>query len=270
MPPRRSLSLTVLASGSKGNCIHIDDGETAILIDAGFSCKEITRRMELYNISPKKLSAIILSHEHGDHVTAAGVLSRKFNIPVYGTTGTLNAAGNKTGTLFQRKDITSGVPFAVDRFLIHPFSISHDAADPTGFTISSACAKIGIATDLGIATTLVKAHLMGCHALVLEANHCPDMLDRGPYPWALKQRVKSRAGHLSNTAARDLLGELANPSLSHVILAHLSEKNNLPEKANRIVGEALDQTTTKLFTACQPAPLAPIRLTMPAARPLCA
>lgn len=255
-----ALTLTVLASGSRGNCLHIDDGETAILVDAGFSCKELFRRMESTGICPQRLSAIVLSHEHTDHVSAAGVLSRKLKIPVYGTSGTLDAAKTRTGELACRRDITCGVPFAIGGFLIHPFSISHDAADPTGFTVSRDQIKIGIATDLGVATTLIKNHLKTCNALVLEANHCPELLDKGPYPWALKQRVKSRTGHLSNENARDLLGEVIHDQLSHVILAHLSEENNQPERACRVVGEALAGTQTRLHTAGQLSPLPAIRI----------
>ncbi|TYT74822.1 MBL fold metallo-hydrolase [Desulfobotulus mexicanus] len=261
IPSSPFLSLTVLASGSRGNCICIESEETAILVDAGFSCKELLRRMDITGLSPEKLSGIVLSHEHSDHVTGAGVLSRKFQIPVYGTSGTLDAAKNKTGILHRRKDITCGVPFAVGDLLIHPFSISHDAADPTGFTVSSGGVKIGIATDLGIATSLVKNHLKGCHALVLEANHCPAMLEKGPYPWSLKQRVKGRTGHLSNANARDLLGEIIHPALSCVVIAHISEKNNTPEKAGSVVAEALKSSRAKLVTACQQSPTDPIRLT---------
>ncbi|TWI66051.1 phosphoribosyl 1,2-cyclic phosphodiesterase [Desulfobotulus alkaliphilus] len=261
LPSCPSLSLTVLASGSRGNCIYIESEETAILVDAGFSCKELLRRMDMKGLLPEKLSALVLSHEHSDHVTGAGVLSRKLHLPVYGTSGTLDAAKNKTGVLHRRKDITCGVPFAVGDLLIHPFSISHDASDPAGFTVSSGGLKIGIATDLGIATTLVKNHLKGCHALVLEANHCPVMLENGPYPWSLKQRVKGRTGHLSNGDARDLLGEIIHPALSSVVIAHISEKNNTPEKAGAVVAEALKNSRAKLVTACQQRPADPIRLT---------
>lgn len=254
------LSFTVLASGSKGNCIHVDDGETSLLLDAGLSGKEILVRMREKGLFPEKLSAIILSHEHTDHVSAAGVLSRKLKIPVYGTQGTLEGAKPKTGEIALAREITAGLPFALGSVLIHPFSISHDAADPTGFTFCAHGVKLGIATDLGVATTLVKTHLKNCNALVLEANHCPVMLANGSYPWALKQRVKSRTGHLSNEAARDLLGELLHKDLSHVVVAHLSEENNRPDHACTIVGEALRRERTKLFAAGQNEAMSVIRL----------
>lgn len=253
-------SFTVLASGSKGNCIHIDDGETSLLLDAGFSGKEILSRMQAKGLFPERLSAIILSHEHTDHVSAAGVLSRKLKIPVYGTEGTLFGAEPKTGAISLEKKITAGLPFSLGSILIHPFSISHDAADPTGFTFSSRGVKLGIATDLGVATTLVKTHLKNCNALVIEANHCPVMLDQGSYPWVLKQRVKSRIGHLSNEAARDLLGELLHEHLTHVVVAHLSEENNRPERACAIVGEALSNGKISLSAASQGVPGDVIRL----------
>lgn len=254
------ISLTVLASGSKGNCIHISDGETAVLIDAGFSGKEIARRMNLVGLDPLDLNAILVTHEHTDHVLGAGVLSRRYHLPVYGTCGTLTAAHEKTGTLHIRREFTCGVPFAVGNLLVHPFSISHDAEDPAGFTVTACGIKIGVATDLGIATGLVRTHLKDCRALVVEANHCPDLLASGPYPWYLKQRVKSRSGHLSNQAARDLVGELSHAGLSHVVIGHLSEQNNTPEKAASVVGEALASHSATLITARQEKPVAPLVL----------
>lgn len=248
---KTEVSFTVLASGSKGNCIHVDDGETSLLLDAGLSGKELVSRMQSRGLFPERLSGIILSHEHTDHVGAAGVLARKYKIPVYATSGTLGGASQKIGAIPLCKEIAAGLPFAMGSFLIHPFSISHDAEDPTGFTFFSHGVKIGIATDLGVATTLVKTHLKNCQALILEANHCPAMLEKGSYPWALKQRVKSRTGHLSNEAARDLLGALQHETLSHVVIAHLSAENNRPDRACTIVGEALRSKKTELFAASQ-------------------
>ena len=144
-----------------------------------------------------------------------------------------------------------GRPFSVDTLHIHPFSTSHDAEDPAGFTIRHNETKIGIATDLGIATSLVRNHLKNCNFLILEANHDTDMLMEGPYPWPLKQRVKGRTGHLSNTDSRDLISEIKHHQLTHVVLAHLSEENNTPEMAMKTVAPALENTNIRLSCAGQ-------------------
>lgn len=246
-----SLGLCVLASGSKGNSIFISNGCTSILIDAGLSGIEIERRLKFRGLSPEKLDAIIVSHEHSDHIQSVGVLSRRFNLPVYISHKTSQAASSKIGRTHDLKNFECGTTFNIDNFKIHPFSISHDAEDPAGFTIEQNGGKIGIATDLGIATTMVKEHLKECDLLVLEANHDPDMLTNGPYPWPLKQRIKGRTGHLSNKESKNLLMEIKHERLSHVILAHLSETNNTPEKALSMVGPALNRSTTRLSVATQ-------------------
>jgi phosphoribosyl 1,2-cyclic phosphodiesterase len=247
-----SLSVCVLASGSKGNAIYISNGHTAILMDAGLSGIEIQRRMEAVDLNVHNLNAIVLSHEHSDHVRGVGVMARRFDLPVYMTKGTKAAAARQLGRIDQLRHFDIGQTFAIENLTIHPFAISHDASDPAGFTVAQNDQKIGIATDLGIATGMVKQHLKACSLLVLEANHDPVMLTEGPYPWPLKQRIKSRNGHLSNQDSRDLLGEVKHQNLCHVILAHLSEANNTPEKALASVGQAIgEKDRFKLHVACQ-------------------
>ncbi len=246
------LSVCVLASGSKGNAIYISDGQTAILMDAGLSGIEIQRRMEAAELDIQDLKAIIVSHEHSDHVRGVGVLARRFNLPVYMTRGTAKAAAGQLGRVDELHHFDIGSPFAINDLAIHPFAISHDATDPAGFTVAQNGRKIGIATDLGVATGMVKQHLKACSLLVLEANHDPVMLTEGPYPWPLKQRIKSRSGHLSNQDSRDLLSEIKHDGLSHVILAHLSETNNTPEKAYEAVRQAIvTEDRIELRVACQ-------------------
>ena len=246
------LSVCVLASGSKGNAIHIDDGRTHILVDAGLSGIEIQRRMAAANLDIEKLNAIVVSHEHSDHIRGVGVLARRYDLPVYMTQGTATAAAGQLGRIDKLHCFDIGHAFAVDDLAIHPFSVSHDARDPAGFTVSCNGRKIGIATDLGIATGMVKQHLKACELLVLEANHDPVMLKNGPYPWPLKQRIQSRNGHLSNQESRDLLGEIKHDGLCHVILAHLSETNNTPEKALQSIQEAVGgEDRFELHVACQ-------------------
>jgi len=240
----------MLASGSKGNAIFLSDGETAILIDAGLSGKEMERRLQSKGLSAGDLDAILVSHEHSDHIKGVGVLSRRYHLPVYINDKTRRAAPG-IGKIGDLRGFECGKSFRIKRWRIHPFTISHDAEDPSGFTIGQNGIKIGLATDLGVATTLVKSHLADCRLLILEANHDPTMLETGPYPWPLKQRIRGRTGHLSNEASKDLLRELRHDRLEQVILAHLSEINNSPDRALRVVGQALSKTNTKLCVAPQ-------------------
>ncbi len=245
------LSVCVLASGSKGNAIYVSDGRTSILLDAGLSGVDIERRLKAAGLSPEKLDAVLVSHEHADHVRGVGILSRRYKLPVYISKETEKAAEPIVGKTAQTVSFECGDLFKIKTLAVRPFSISHDAADPSGFTFSSGNLKIGVATDLGIATSMVKNHLKDCDALVLEANHDPAMLIEGPYPWPLKQRVRGRTGHLSNADAQILLKELLHDKLVQVILAHLSETNNTPEKALSEVGLALEYARTKLVAARQ-------------------
>ncbi len=246
-----SLSVCVLGSGSKGNAVYISDGATAILVDAGFSGVEIQRRMASKGLNPENLDAILVTHEHGDHIQGVGVLSRRFKVPVYINQETEKAAARQLGTIKNRQYFECGKPFTIGRLRLHPFPISHDAGDPAGFTVGSNGVKIGIATDLGIATHLVKAHLQQCRLLILEANHDPVMLENGPYPWPLKQRVSGRTGHLSNEASKDLLQAVQHDALTHVILAHLSEVNNSPQQAFRAAVQGITRCNPQLTVAAQ-------------------
>ncbi len=243
------LTVCILASGSKGNAIYISDGTTSILLDAGLSGVEIERRLNFSGLSPENLDAILVSHEHSDHIKGVGILSRRYHLPVYMTKETEKAAHCIVGTIEETKHFQCGESLNINTLSVRPFSICHDAIDPAGFTFSHNDIKIGVATDLGVATSLVKSHLEGCTALILEANHDPTMLINGPYPWPLKQRVKGRTGHLSNSDSRMLLKELLNDHLSHVILAHLSETNNTMEKAISEVGLALQNSEKTILTA---------------------
>jgi phosphoribosyl 1,2-cyclic phosphodiesterase len=249
-PDGGCLSVCVLASGSKGNAIYIGNGQCAILIDAGLSGVEIQQRLHAAGLAAEDLTAIVVSHEHSDHIRGVGVLARRFHLPVYASTRTAGAAAAQWGRIDNLRSFEIGTDFTIDSLALHPFATSHDAADPAGFTVTCRHHKIGIATDLGIASGMVKHHLRECTLLVLEANHDPPMLTQGPYPWPLKQRIRSRNGHLSNEASRDLIGEIRHDGLRHVVLAHLSEINNTPEKALQAVQPALN-SRTRLHVACQ-------------------
>lgn len=243
--------ICVLASGSKGNAIYVSDGRSSILIDAGLSAVEIERRLLSRNLRPDSLDAIIISHEHSDHIQGAGPLSRRHRLPVYINGPTLAAAEAQLGNIRRTVKFRPGASFNVGDLWLHPFSVSHDASESVGFTVEVGATKIGIATDLGTATQLVSHHLKGCQLMVLEANHDPKMLEEGPYPWHVKQRIQSRLGHLSNQASRDLLGDISHSGLTHVILGHISETNNTPQKALSVVGEALSGNTVDLRAAAQ-------------------
>lgn len=246
-----NLSICILASGSRGNAIYVSGGSTSILIDAGLSGIEIERRLNSKGLHPENLDAILVSHEHTDHIQGVGVLSRRFNLPVFISSKTEKAAVSKLGTVRVIKNFECGSTFMINDLSIHPFSISHDAEDPSGFTVNQNGTKIGLATDLGIATSMVKEHLKGCSLLILEANHDEDMLLNGPYPWPIKQRIRSRTGHLSNEASKNLLKEVQHDRLKYVILAHLSETNNTPQKALSEVGRAITDCQAQLDVATQ-------------------
>ena len=242
-----------LASGSKGNAIWVESDETAILVDNGLSGKELKRRMALVGLDPQRLKAIVVSHEHRDHTHGVGVLARMFKIPVYANQGTLNRAtfiiGKINPVIFR-----TGNDFTIGDLRIHPISVSHDASDTVGFTFEANGTRLGLATDLGKSTTLVREHLSGCQGLILEFNHDMEMLINGPYPWDLKNRVKGRRGHLSNPDAAELLSILDHAGLKHVTLAHLSETNNQPELALEAARQAVSRPGFTLVAAEQDNP----------------
>ncbi|HMA68095.1 MAG TPA: MBL fold metallo-hydrolase [Desulfosalsimonadaceae bacterium] len=256
--PESSLSLCLLASGSKGNAIYVSSGNTRILIDAGLSGAEMERRFRSRQILPQDLDALVVTHEHSDHLQGVGVLARKYGIPVYISPATYREAEKKMGRISGITHFSCGSGFCIQDIRLHPFSTAHDASDPAGFTLQANGKKIGIATDLGVATAMVRHHLSDCTCLVLEANHDQRMLEDGPYPWPIKQRIKGRTGHLSNEAARDLLRCICHHNLTHVILGHISETNNRPDKALAVVSEGLLQNMAPRFTVAlqhAPAPL---------------
>ncbi len=329
---------TVLASGSRGNSTVISGGRTRILVDAGLSCRELFRRMKLAGEDPRTLDAIVITHEHQDHVNGLAVTARKLGIPVYFTEATHRAwvrwmSPRRQMTYAQWLELrrqqsaaqpaaepavepdqqaapadapvavaceppaeaganpefeparstdkdpardpaddpawlpsieyfAAGQTFAIGDFQISSFTIPHDAADPVGFVFRIEGVKMGFATDLGYIPPNVKAQLTGVDLLLLESNHDLEMLRDGPYPWSVKQRVLSRVGHLSNEAAAGFLENGYDGQAAYVILAHLSENNNLPELARVAAEQALSGRATllanKLLLATQNEPLSSI------------
>ncbi len=228
-----------LASGSKGNSIYIECGATKILVDAGLSALQISKRLSAIDVDVNELDAVFVTHEHGDHCRGIGPLSRRYGVPIYLHQATY-AKLSKVGEI-NKQFFTVGQPINFKDVVIDPFPITHDAVAPVGFTITTRHGKIGIATDLGIATRLVQDRLSCCRVLVLEVNHDEDMLRDGPYPWEVKQRVRSKHGHLSNTDGAELLQQLLWHGLDAVFLAHLSETNNTLQLARDSVTSVLEQ-----------------------------
>ena len=234
------LEVCVLASGSSGNAIYVASANTRLLIDAGLSARQIAVRLEQLGVPPESINGICVSHEHGDHVAGLRVLQKRHGIPVYANAGTLNGirqqprAHEMSARVFQ-----TGAPFEIGDITIEPFSVPHDAYEPVGFLLQTASTRIGVVTDLGMGTSLIREKLKGCQAIVVEANHDEDLLREAPRPWALKQRIRSRQGHLSNIDAARLITECATDSLEHVYLAHLSSDCNTPDTALRTVASQL-------------------------------
>lgn len=234
------MNICLLASGSKGNSLLVCSGSTRLLIDAGLSTRELCRRLAMVNVAPETLDAVLVTHEHVDHVRGLGLLSRRHHLPVYLHHGVAAALADS-----QRPDrlveFEAGGEFSVGELGIRAFPVTHDAHAPVGFSVSGASGKVGIATDLGISTRLVAEELCRCRMLVLESNHDEAMLRDGPYPWPLKQRIRGNHGHLSNRDSADLLETLCWEGLETVFLAHLSETNNHPGLARATAEQALSR-----------------------------
>ena len=266
-----SVSVAVLASGSNGNSALISSSTTYILVDAGISCRELCKRLKAVGQDPYSLSAILITHEHADHVSGLRVLAKKLNVPVFITGATHQAwakgwrdENGELPRIGKLEIISSGHTFQVGDVAITPFTIPHDAADPIGFTFRAEGVKVAVATDLGYLPLSVMDHLRGTEVLVIESNHDLEMLRGGPYPWSVKQRVMSRVGHLSNEALAEFFSRDYDGHAAYVVLAHLSEQNNHPEVARRAAEYALGTRRTllhnRVLLATQSEPMEPIRL----------
>lgn len=232
------MQVHVLASGSTGNAVYLNFGETNILVDAGISTRRIKQGLAAVGTDIAKLDAVLVTHEHRDHINGLPTLTKKYRIPVYSRQATLD-------NMFCRSALPDECCCTLEDSLdigavkIEPFSISHDAADPVGFNLFNGDIKCSVATDLGFATETVKKALSLSDIMVLEANHDIDMLKNGAYPWFLKKRILSNRGHLSNNDAGWLLARLARRNRTKVMLAHLSQENNRPDLAETTVGSIL-------------------------------
>jgi len=236
------LKLCVLASGSSGNCTYIASDTTHLLIDAGLSGKKTVDLLEQVDCRADDLSAICLTHEHSDHRAGLGVLQRKLGVKLFGNAGTIEAVErDKRLNGLDWNVFSSGSAFIIGDLEVEPFSVPHDSYDPVGFIISLDDIRIGVITDMGVATAAIKERLKGCSALVVESNHDEDMLREAPRPWQLKQRIAGRQGHLSNSQAGELVVDVAGAELKNIFLAHLSSDCNTPELALTSMKRALDR-----------------------------
>lgn len=228
------MRICTLASGSSGNSLLLETGYSKILVDAGISKRQITRKLSALDVSLEDIDAVITTHEHQDHTIS---LSR-LDLPVYVASKTINLWKDKVKVL---NEFDTGEDFRINDLDITPFSVPHDAIDPVGFTINADDKKIGIVTDIGSVTGLVVQKLRNSDVLIIESNHDTELILYSNYPWELKQRIRSRQGHLSNIQSAELVGQLINDRLKAVVLAHLSEINNTPEAALRHTSDVLDR-----------------------------
>lgn len=239
--------LCSLFSGSSGNATYIGTDDTNILVDAGSSGRNVIKALKNIDINPCELDAILVSHEHSDHIKSAGILSRKLNIPIYANEGTWHAMETKLGNVARHniRVFNSNMDFYIKDIGIQPLLVPHDASEPVGFCFYYSSKKISITTDLGHTNNKIIKSVMDSDLVLLEANHDVHMLQVGPYPWLLKKRIMSKKGHLSNEEAGIALVEMAKGKVTHVLLAHLSKENNFPQLAYETVSGILKSNGIK-------------------------
>jgi phosphoribosyl 1,2-cyclic phosphodiesterase len=237
---RKFMEICILASGSKGNCIYIAGGGTALLIDAGLSAKETLRRMETAGLDKDTVKSILLTHDHSDHCKGTRVLSEKLEAELYANEGTATSLERMDPRLQRGFTIfDGGGAFEINDLRIEPFQVPHDASDTVGFVIDDGSSRICIVTDIGQPTALVKVKMLNCDMIVVESNHDYDMLMESERSWSLKQRIAGRSGHLSNDDAAGLITETISSRLKNIVLAHLSEDCNTPHLARSTMIGAL-------------------------------
>lgn len=233
------MRLCSIASGSSGNCIYVGSEQTHLLIDTGISKKRIDEGLSELGVKGEELQGILITHEHSDHIQGLGVFSRKYQVPIYATKGTLRGIqecktiGKMPEGLL--REVTVDHPFEIGDLSVKAFAISHDANEPSGFRIENCDKSVAIATDLGVYDEYIINNLKDLNAVVLEANHDIHMVEVGPYPYYLKRRVLGNHGHLSNEASGRLLCEILHDKLEHIVLGHLSKENNYPDLARETV-----------------------------------
>lgn len=244
------MRFALLGSGSEGNALVVQVGQTRVLLDCGFSLSETLLRLAQLGLQAEQLHGIVVTHEHGDHISGVARLARKFNLPVWLTHGTLRTQ-NAAFAELSITEISPHARFSIGDVEVQPYPVPHDAAEPVQYVFSDGMRRLGVLTDTGCATPYIEETLSGCHALVLECNHDAGMLAGGDYPYSLKQRVGGRFGHLNNQEAAALLGRLDNSRLQHIVAAHLSRKNNEIKLAVAALSGALGWDPGRVAVATQ-------------------
>lgn len=241
--------LTILGSGSAGNCAYLETAETRLLIDAGFSARQTRKRLAGIGKGPEGLSGILITHEHSDHVNGLAALCSQINVPIYCNRLTKEAIEFQLKSRFDCRIFSTGSSFEIGDVVVDTFSIPHDASDPVGFLLRTPGGNIGFLTDLGHATKLALERVRAANVLVLETNHDLKMLQDSSRPWSLKQRIAGRHGHLSNTDAADAAQAIMSAELHHLYLGHISRECNRPELARRVIQERLQSIGATHVTA---------------------
>ncbi len=244
------MKLSVLGSGSSGNCTWLGTARTSVLIDLGFGPRSLAKRLHKAGLNDRPVDAILVTHGHSDHAKGVVPYAEKHGVPVFMNSGTRDEVP-ELAALDRWEEFRAGIPFAIGDLEVEPFAVSHDSAQPVGFRFTAKGIRGALATDLGEISPMVAGRLEGCDWLILESNHDEDMLRLGPYPWSLKQRVLSRLGHLSNTAIAQFLSQRFDGLARHLFLAHLSQQNNDPVVALHSARDALLSRPRSLFEQCR-------------------
>jgi len=250
------MRFALLGSGSEGNALVVQVGDTRVMMDCGFSLSETVARLARLEIAPETLTAIVVTHEHGDHIGGVVRLAKKFSLPVFLTHGTLRARYAAFAKLSDVTEINPHLSFDIGEVQVQPYPVPHDASEPVQYVFSNGVKRLGVLTDVGCVTPHIETTLNGCDALVLECNHDADMLANGEYPYHLKQRVAGRYGHLNNHDAAAFLARLDSSKLQHIVAAHLSHKNNTRALAVSALSRALSCEEERISVATQDAGLA--------------
>ncbi|MFA5825119.1 MAG: MBL fold metallo-hydrolase [Gallionellaceae bacterium] len=245
------MRFALLGSGSEGNALVVEVGQSRVLMDCGFSLSETVARLARLGLVPEQLCGIVVTHEHGDHIGGVARMARKFSLPVFLTHGTLRSQNGAFADLSSVTEINPHLRFAVGEVQVQPYPVPHDASEPVQYVFSDGVKRLGVLTDAGCSTPHIEATLSGCAALVLECNHDTGLLANGDYPYSLKQRVGGRFGHLNNQDAAALLERLDASKLQHVVVAHLSYKNNTRALAVNALSAALGCEEGRIIVATQ-------------------
>lgn len=245
------MRFALLGSGSEGNALVVQAGQTCVLMDCGFTMAETCVRLARLGLAADNISGIVVTHEHGDHIAGVARMARKYSLPVWLTHGTRQAQRGMLGGLPNLTEIPPHHSFVIGEMQVQPYAVPHDAAEPVQYVFSDGAKRLGVLTDTGCSTPHIEATLSGCDALVLECNHDTEMLADSDYPSSLKQRVGGRYGHLNNAEAAALLARLDNNRLQHIVAAHLSRKNNTRELAVSALSAALGCNADWIAVATQ-------------------